>query len=148
MAIEWSPVLFAVLGVGLILGALLASVARRRAGRADRERADQLDAELAQTREELEVHREDVARHFKQTSDLFRDMTEHYTRLYAHLATGARAFSTDEVPALGQLDRTLIGDDSSEDADGGESKDRPQTKAAAPAPPVGSNGSEAGASTP
>ena len=146
MVIEWSPVLFAVLSVGLVVGALLASLVRRRAGRADRERSDQLEAELEQTREELEVHREDVARFFQQTSDLFRGVTEQYTRLYAHLATGARAFSTEEVPALGQLDRTLIGDDSRGGADEGESEDRSETEAAAPAPR--SNGGEAGASTP
>ena len=100
MAIESSLILLATLGVGLAIGAVLMNLLGRRAGRADRERADQLETELEQTREELEVHREDVARHFQQTSDLFRDVTEHYTRLYAHLATGARAFSTDEVPAL------------------------------------------------
>ena len=146
MAIEWSPVLFAVLSVGLVVGALLASLVRRRAGRADRERSEQLEAELEQTREELEVHREDVARHFHQTSDLFRGVTEQYTRLYAHLATGARAFSTEEVPALGQLDRTLIGDDFRGGADEGESEDRSETESAAPAPR--SNGGGAGASTP
>ena len=146
MAIDWSPVLFAVLSVGLVVGARLASLVRRRAGRADRERSEQLEAELEQPREELEVHREDVARHFHQTSDLFRGVTEQYTRLYAHLATGARAFSTEEVPALGQLDRTLIGDDSRGGADEGESEDRSETESAAPAPR--SNGGGAGASTP
>lgn len=144
MAIEWSPVLFAVLSVGLIVGALLASLVKRNAGRADRERSEQLEAELEQTREELEVHRDDVARHFQQTSDLFRDVTEQYTRLYAHLATGARAFSTEEVPALGQLDRTLIGGDSKGDAGKGGSEDRSETQAAAPPPRT--NGGEAGAS--
>ena len=130
MAIESSLILLATLGVGLAIGAVLMNLLGRRAGRADRERADQLETELEQTREELEVHREDVARHFQQTSDLFRDVTEHYTRLYAHLATGARAFSTDEVPALGELDQTLIGD------------------AARQAPEKSGNGSEAQASAP
>lgn len=109
MAIEWNVTLLAAFGVGLLVGLALGLVLRGRSNAADRERAEQLDAELTQTREDLEAHREEVARHFGQTSDLFRDMTEQYTRLYAHLAAGARAFSTGEVPALGQLDASLIG---------------------------------------
>jgi len=146
MTIESSLVLLAPLGVGLVVGAVLANFLRRRAGRADRERADQFEAELEQTREELEVHREDVAHHFQQTSDLFRDMTEQYTRLYAHLATGARSFSTGEVPALGQLDRTLIGNDAS--GAPAEKGDDSETQAGAPGPPPRGNGTGAGAATP
>ena len=146
MVMESSVIVLVAGAVGLVVGAGLTSFLRSRAGRADRERAEQLEADLEQTREELETHREDVARHFEQTSDLFRDMTEQYTRLYAHLATGAREFSTEEVPALGQLDQTLIGDDPRGGADEGESKDHSETEAAAPAPR--SNGGGAGASTP
>lgn len=144
MAIESSWFELAALGVGLVIGAVLMNLLGRRAGRADRERADQLETELEQTREELEVHREDVARHFQQTSDLFRDVTEHYTRLYAHLATGARSFSTGEVPALGQLDQTLIGEAAPRAPDkGGNGSD---TQASAPA--ASGNGAETSTTSP
>lgn len=141
MVMESSVIVLVAGAVGLVVGAGLTSFLRSRAGRANRERAEQLEADLEQTREELETHREDVARHFEQTSDLFRDMTEQYTRLYAHLATGARAFNTGEVPALGQLDRTLIGEDTAEAA----SSDGPEPGRAAEtaAPQSRSNGKEA-----
>ena len=145
MVLESSVIVAVAAGLGLVVGAGLTSFLRSRAGRADRERAEQLESELEQTREELETHREDVARHFEQTSDLFRDMTEQYTRLYAHLATGARAFHTGEVPALGQLDRTLIGEDAPDVAGSEDSDAQPAAETAAPH--SRSNGKEAAAAT-
>ena len=142
MTIESILPLLVAVGVGLVVGVLLANLSRRRAARSDRERADQIETELEQTREELDGHREDVARHFQQTSDLFREMTEQYTLLYAHLATGARAFSTEDAPALGQFDQTLIGGDSPDAATGTEAL--PESRSAAP--PASGNGTGPGAS--
>jgi uncharacterized membrane-anchored protein YhcB (DUF1043 family) len=104
---EWITPAAVALAIGFGLGALALFAVMRRAGASDRERAEQLATELEETREELESHREEVARHFARTSDLFRDLTEQYTQLYAHLANGARAFCPD-VPALGQLDAPLL----------------------------------------
>jgi uncharacterized membrane-anchored protein YhcB (DUF1043 family) len=104
---EWITPVAVALAVGFGLGALAVFVVMRRAGASDRERAEQLATELEETRDELEAHREEVARHFAKTSDLFRDLTEQYTQLYAHLANGARAFCS-EVPALGQVDAPLL----------------------------------------
>lgn len=109
MQIEWNLTLLAAAGVGLLIGLAVGLLARGRSGSAERARAEQLEGELEQTREELESHRDDVARHFAETSDLFRDVTEQYTRLYAHLASGARSFSVDDVPAIGDLEKPLIG---------------------------------------
>ena len=94
---------------GLAGGAGLVFLLMRRGGSVNRERADSLTVELDETRLELEIHREEVATHFSETSDLFRDLTEQYSRLYAHLATGAREFCPDEAPSLGQgLDAPLL----------------------------------------
>ncbi len=94
---------------GLAGGAGLVFLLMRRGGSVNRERAESLTSELDETRLELEIHREEVATHFSETSDLFRGLTEQYSRLYAHLATGAREFCPDDVPALCQgLDAPLL----------------------------------------
>ncbi len=124
MPIDWNVTVLAALGVGLRVGVGVGVLLRERSGSAARTRAEQLESELGQTREELEAHREDVARHFQETSDLFRGVTEQYSRLYTHLAAGARTFSTDGVPALGALETPLLG---REDA-------APPESAATPAP--------------
>lgn len=85
---------------GAVVGILVASTLRRRGGRAAEERAAQLEVELAETRGELEAQGERIETHFARTSDLFRDLTERYTQLYAHLAEGARHFCGDEMPAI------------------------------------------------
>jgi uncharacterized membrane-anchored protein YhcB (DUF1043 family) len=107
---EWSATILLVFGVGLALGAVAVSLLQRRSGGAARERAKQLATELDETREELETQRVEIAKHFEETSGLFRDLTEQYTRLYAHLSEGAREFCPEEVPALGRgLDGPLLG---------------------------------------
>lgn len=85
---------------GAIAGALLTSWLRRRGGRAAQDRAAELEIELAKLRSELEARGAQVSSHFVRTSDLFRDLTERYVQLYAHLADGARQFCPGETPAI------------------------------------------------
>ncbi|MHC4423011.1 MAG: Z-ring associated ZapG family protein [Planctomycetota bacterium] len=107
---EWSATILVSFGVGLVLGGVTVGLLRRRSGGAARERAEQLGIELDETREALEAQRAEVAKHFEETSGLFRDLTEQYTRLYAHLSEGAREFCPGEVPALGRgFDGPLLG---------------------------------------
>jgi uncharacterized membrane-anchored protein YhcB (DUF1043 family) len=107
---EWSPTILLAFGVGLALGAVAAGLLQRRSGGAARERAEQLAIEFEETREKLETQRAEVAKHFEETSVLFRGLTEQYTRLYAHLREGAREFCPEEVPALGHgLEGPLLG---------------------------------------
>jgi uncharacterized membrane-anchored protein YhcB (DUF1043 family) len=117
---EGTPIVWLALAGGLLLGALCAFLLQRRFASADRERCEQLTAELEETRDELASHREEVAVHFSQTSQLFRALTEQYTRLYAHLAEGAREFATETAPALARgFDGPLLGhegDDAAEEA--------------------------------
>lgn len=132
-------------GTGLVLGAVCIFLLQRRIAGTDRERAEQMAAELEVTREELEAHREEVAKHFRETSQLFRGLTEQYTRLYAHLAEGSREFCSDEPPALARgFDGPLLGrngDDADETAtpaegNGGE----PEPTRAEPRPAAANGG--------
>jgi uncharacterized membrane-anchored protein YhcB (DUF1043 family) len=86
--------------VGIVVGGLIASWLVRRNGRAAEDRAAQLEVELSETRSELEAQAERISSHFARTSDLFRDLTERYTVLYAHLADGARHFCAGEAPPI------------------------------------------------
>ncbi len=114
-------------GGGAVVGGLVASWLGRRGGRAAEERAAQLEVELAETRSELEAQGERISSHFARTSDLFRDLTERYTQLYAHLADGARHFCAGEVPAIGRgLDGPLLGGSGPEGAAGPGASPRPE----------------------
>ena len=107
---EWNAMILLAFGVGLALGAAALGLLQRRSGGAVREREEQLGVELEEAREELEAQRAEIAKHFGETSDLFRDLTEQYTRLYAHLSEGAREFCPEDVTALGGgFDSPLLG---------------------------------------
>ena len=55
----------------------------------DDARASKLEQELAQSRQENETYREEVAEHFSKTSELVENLTADYVNVYKHLATGA-----------------------------------------------------------
>ncbi|MGI9591282.1 MAG: ZapG family protein [Myxococcota bacterium] len=143
MNLGFDPNLLWAAAAGLAVGAALVFLLMRRGGSVNRERAESLATELEETQLELEGHREEVAKHFSQTSDLFRDLTEQYSRLYAHLATGARDFCPDEVPSLGHgLDtpplvdeavQARYGEDAAERSPEGEPEQPAEAEAEAPA---------------
>jgi hypothetical protein len=82
---------------GLAMGAWLS-----RADRGARARIVELETEVEQLAARLTAERDAVAKHFDQTSDLFRDLTRDYTALYAHLAEGARDLCPDRIPEIGR----------------------------------------------
>ena len=65
-----------------------------------RGRAEWLERELEDEQLRHEAYQQEVEKHFAQTSDLFRDLTQQYTALYGHLAEGARELCSTQVPAL------------------------------------------------
>jgi uncharacterized membrane-anchored protein YhcB (DUF1043 family) len=131
---DWSSTTLLAFGTGLALGAVSVGFFRRRSSSAERERAKKLAGELDEALERLEAQRAQVAKHFEETSDLFRDLTEQYTRLYAHLAEGAREFSSEEIPALGRgFGSPLL--EGSGDAESAEEPRPRETPAADGAPP-------------
>ncbi len=82
---------------GLAAGAWLS-----RADRGPRARVAELETRVEQLGGRLQAEREAVAKHFDQTSELFRDLTRNYTALYAHLAEGARDLCPDRTPEIGR----------------------------------------------
>lgn len=55
----------------------------------DDAKASKLEQDLAQSRQEHENYREEVAEHFSKTSELVENLTSDYVKIYKHLATGA-----------------------------------------------------------
>ena len=75
---------------------------RRSIDREQRTRLARLEGELAEATSALVGYRDEVEKHFGQTSELFRDLTRQHTALYAHLAEGARELCGGRVPELGR----------------------------------------------
>ena len=85
---------------GALAGGLITGWLVRRGDHTAQHRVAELGIELAKLRSELDARGAQISSHFVRTSDLFRDLTERYTELYAHLADGARQFCPDETPAI------------------------------------------------
>ncbi len=90
------------IAVALLGGGVAAGLILGRAGSRARAQIRELELQLRETQEEHAAYRDQVAKHFAGTSDLFRDLTHQYTTLYAHLAEGARDLCPDRVPELGR----------------------------------------------
>ena len=82
-------VVFAVLGI--YIGTRISS---------DKKRIRELEAELSDTRKELEGYRYKVNTHFKKTSELFTQMTSTYKAVYLHLAEGSHELCTTDAALL------------------------------------------------
>lgn len=108
---EPNSLIIVALAAGVLIGALLVHLIHRRSSGINRDRAEQLALEVEETRAELEANRDDVSRHFEQTSELFHDLTQQYSRLYSHLAEGAREFSNGGISELGRgFQNPLLGE--------------------------------------
>lgn len=109
---EPNSLIIAALTAGILIGALVVHLLHRRSSGVNRDRAEQLALEVEETRMEIESNRDDVSRHFEQTSELFRDLTQQYSRLYSHLAEGAREFSSGSISELGRgFENPLLGEE-------------------------------------
>jgi uncharacterized membrane-anchored protein YhcB (DUF1043 family) len=82
-------VVFAVLGI--YIGTRISS---------DKKRIRELEAELSDTKKELEGYRSKVNNHFKKTSELFTQMTSTYKAVYLHLAEGSHELCTTDAALL------------------------------------------------
>jgi len=71
--------------LGTILGSVTAYLVYARNGK-----TRQLRSELNELKERFADYRDQVTRHFMQTSSLVQEMTERYRAVYEHLASGAQ----------------------------------------------------------
>ena len=95
-------VLEVALGIGLLAVGILVGRWIRHRSSPLQARIEELDQLLAEERERRTAYEAAVGKHFEQTSDLFRDLTQQYTVLYAHLAEGSRELCGERQVALGR----------------------------------------------
>ena len=94
---DWTAI-EVVLGGALFLGGVALGLVLARGSR----RLRLLEAELAQVNERSAAYRDQVEKHFSQTSDLFADLTRQYSAVWDHLAEGARELCADRPPGIGR----------------------------------------------
>lgn len=71
-----------------------------RNGGDDKQIVNQLEEDLAKSREELKQYKTEVSSHFEQTATLVNDLTDHYRKVHQHLATGAQGLCQDQAAGL------------------------------------------------
>ncbi len=79
-------------GIALFAGALLGALLCRRFTPTIME-VDELRVKLERSRLEMENYRDSVNEHFGKTSDLVKELTEDYVKVYRHLSEGAQTLS-------------------------------------------------------
>jgi uncharacterized membrane-anchored protein YhcB (DUF1043 family) len=79
------------IGLLALAAGILIGILAYRIYSASSSKANQVRAELDQTREEMASYRAEVQGHFDKTSELFNELTQNYARVYRHLAEGAHA---------------------------------------------------------
>jgi uncharacterized membrane-anchored protein YhcB (DUF1043 family) len=94
--VEWLVALgLGGLGVGLVVGLLMA----RGTGR-DSRRVQELEAQLAASREELDGYRREVVAQFRETARKFQSLNDSYTDLHQHLARSSSILCGDVAGPL------------------------------------------------
>lgn len=101
----WLVGIFAVVITGVI-----AFFVGRQFG-AGKTRIDELEAEVARQKGEIEDYRKDVATHFDKTATLFVSMAGSYKELFEHLSSGYEKLSSGSARELFQqrVDALLVG---------------------------------------
>ena len=79
-------------GIALLAGALLGALICRRFTPTITD-VDELRVKLERSRTEMEHYRDNVNSHFSKTSDLVKELTEDYVKVYQHLSEGAQTLS-------------------------------------------------------
>jgi len=79
-------------GIALFAGALLGALLCRRFTPTITD-VDELRVKLERSRSEMESYRDSVNGHFSKTSDLVKELTEDYVKVYRHLSEGAQTLS-------------------------------------------------------
>ena len=94
---EFGAILISVLVAGLVFGCLIAY------GLLNRKNSPNAAAAV-KIQEEFEEYKEKVDTHFNQTSEMFKDVTTQYKKLYDHMAVGAIELSNADTITMPRLE--------------------------------------------
>lgn len=87
------------LGIGLVAGIGI-GIYLNQMGVLRSKKQIELEAQLHQARDNLQQYKQDVARHFVQTSGLINNMTQSYRAVFEHLSDGAKRLCGDDYHEL------------------------------------------------
>jgi len=94
---EFGAIVISVLVAGLIFGCLIAWGILNRKGSANVVAAEKIQ-------QEFEEYKEKVDEHFTETSEMFKDVTTQYKKLYDHMAVGAVSLGNADTIAMPRLE--------------------------------------------
>lgn len=94
---EFGAILITVLAAGLVFGCLLAYALLKRKHGPEAEAA-------AAIKDEFEEYKDKVDDHFNKTSEMFKDVTTQYKKLYDHMAVGAIELSKADTITMPRLE--------------------------------------------
>ena len=94
---EFGAIIITVLVAGLVFGCLLAYALLKR------KNSPSVDAAVA-IKEEFEEYKYKVDDHFNKTSEMFKDVTTQYKKLYDHMAVGAIELSNADTITMPRLE--------------------------------------------
>lgn len=94
---EFGAIIVTVLVAGLVFGCLIAYALLKRKTKPDMEAA-------AAIKEEFEEYKDKVDDHFNKTSEMFKDVTTQYKKLYDHMAVGAIELSKTDTISMPRLE--------------------------------------------
>lgn len=93
---EFGAILLTVLIAGLVFGCLIAYWLLQRRGSPA--------VQAKEIREEFDEYKEKVDTHFAQTSDMFKDVTTQYKKLYDHMSVGAVDLCNADISSMPRLE--------------------------------------------
>lgn len=94
---EFGAIIITVLIAGLVFGCLLAYALLRQKNSSNADAADAI-------KEEFEEYKDKVDSHFNKTSEMFKDVTTQYKKLYDHMAVGAIELSKADTITMPRLE--------------------------------------------
>ena len=82
--------------IALVAGAMIGVLAYRLLAPSVKQ-ADKTKTELDEAREEMESYKTSVNQHFDKTSELVKDLTQNYVKVYQHLSEGAQTLGDSKT---------------------------------------------------
>ena len=100
---EFSTIVVSVFIAGLVIGCLIAYALLKRNNRPDAAQAKEI-------RQDFDEYKEKVDEHFSQTSEMFKDVTTQYKKLYDHMSFGAVDLCNADISSMPRLEMQDAGE--------------------------------------
>ena len=100
---EFGTIVVSVFIAGLVIGCLIAYALLKRNSGPDAARAKEIG-------QDFDEYKEKVDEHFSQTSEMFKDVTTQYKKLYDHMSVGAVDLCNADISSMPRLEMQDAGE--------------------------------------